>query len=111
MMSDDEIWQLEVELTALHLVQADVQEAIRRRPRAVTAAATRAVESYGWSVADATCGCPRSSTRVGVGGGTSDMIRPSALHRNWSSGRWLPTLVSAEGFAAQWLSTDRPCYA
>jgi ribosomal protein S13 len=32
-MSDDEIWQLEMELTALHLVQADVQEAIDRRIR------------------------------------------------------------------------------
>jgi ribosomal protein S13 len=30
-ISDDEILQLEVELTALHLVQADLQEAINWR--------------------------------------------------------------------------------
>jgi ribosomal protein S13 len=32
-MSDDEILQLEVELTALHLVQADLQDAISWRIR------------------------------------------------------------------------------
>jgi ribosomal protein S13 len=32
-MSDDEILQIEVELTALHLVQADLQDAINWRIR------------------------------------------------------------------------------